>query len=139
MNADKVLAHCQKVRPTGSGTWIACCPSHDDKSPSMTVRELDDGTLLVHCFAGCSAEEIVGACGLKMEDLFPEKLNKDFSPAQKRRFPAADVLLMVEREIMVVAIVAGDLAAGRTPPEDDLKRMRVAQRRLEEARRLALG
>lgn len=139
MNAEKILAHCQKAKPTGRGTWIACCPAHEDKNPSMTVREADGGVLLVHCFAGCTAEEIVSACGLKMEDLFPERTDKDFSPAQKRRFPAADVLLMVEQEINIVAIVAGDLAAGRFSPDRDLERMRVACRRLQEARRLALG
>lgn len=138
MNAEKILAHCKKVKPTGNGSWIACCPAHDDKNPSMTVREIED-RLLVHCFAGCSAAEIVGACGLQLEDLFPEKTDKDFAPAQKRRFPAADVLLMVEQEINIVSIVAGDVAAGRFTPERDLERMRVACRRLQEARRLALG
>lgn len=139
MNAEKLLQHCKRVRATGRGTWVACCPAHEDKSPSMTVRELQDGMVLVHCFAGCSTESIIGACGLDFGDLFPEKLDKDFVPAQKRRFPAADVLLMVEQELAVMAVVAGDLAEGRVIPQADLDRMVVARRRLEEARRLALG
>lgn len=138
MNAEKILGQCRKVRATGRGSWIACCPAHEDKNPSMTVREVED-RLLVHCFAGCSAEEIVSACGLKLEDLFPEKTEKDFVPGQRRRFPAADVLLMVEQEINIMAIVAGDLAAGRLPAPADIERMRVARLRLQEARRLALG
>jgi hypothetical protein len=40
-----------------------------------------DGMVLVHCFAGCSAESIIGACGLQFDDLFPEKLPQDeFKP-----------------------------------------------------------
>lgn len=139
MNAEKLLANCKKARATGRGTWVACCPAHEDKNPSMTVRELADGMVLIHCFAGCSVESILGACGLEFDDLFPDKLERDFTPAQKRRYPAADVLLMVEHELAVMAIVAGDLAEGRALSEVDAERMRVARKRIEEARRLALG
>jgi hypothetical protein len=139
VNAEKLLASCRKVRATGRGTWIACCPAHEDKNPSMTVRELPDGMVLVHCFAGCSTESIIGACGLQFDDLFPEKLPQDEFKPLKRRFPAADVLLMVEQELGVIAIVAGDLAEGRKPSAVDAERMRVAKKRIEEARRLALG
>jgi hypothetical protein len=138
VNAEKILAHCEKARATGRGTWIACCPAHEDKNPSMTVRELDDGMVLVHCFAGCSAEAIISACGLEFDDLFPDKLERDFTPAQKRRFPAADVLLMVERELDVVQIVADEITRGRCKPED-AERIRLARDRIREARRLALG
>lgn len=139
MNAEKILAHCRKAKQTGSGTWIACCPAHDDKRPSLTLRELPDGMLLVHCFAGCSLESIIGACGLKVEDLFPEKITRDMVKPIRQRFPAADVLLMVEQEMNIMAIVAGDLAAGRALSEQDAERMKRARTRIEEARRLALG
>lgn len=139
MNAEKLLSSCRKVRATGRGTWVACCPAHEDKNPSMTVRELPDGMVLVHCFAGCSTESIIGACGLQFDDLFPDKLPQDEFKPLKRRYPAADVMLMVEQELGVIAIVAGDLAAGRRLSAVDAERMRVAKKRIEEARRLALG
>jgi DNA primase len=53
MKVDAFLDKLTKVKRTGNGTWLACCPAHEDRSPSMSVRELDDGRVLVHCFAGC--------------------------------------------------------------------------------------
>lgn len=137
MNAEKLLSQCKKVRETGRGTWVACCPAHEDKNPSMTVRELADGMVLVHCFAGCGVEAIIGATGLQFDDLFPEKLERDFTPAIKRRFPAADVLLMVEREMDIVKIVADDIVAGRTVTPGDAERVRLSRDRIREAMKLA--
>jgi hypothetical protein len=50
--------------------WLARCPAHDDRSPSLSIAEGDDGRILLHCFAGCSLESIVAALGLTMRDLF---------------------------------------------------------------------
>jgi DNA primase len=47
MSAEALLAHLDKVRRTGAGRWIARCPAHDDKSPSLAIRELDDGRTLI--------------------------------------------------------------------------------------------
>ena len=45
------------------------CPAHDDKTPSLAVTE-KDGKILLKCWAGCSANEITSALGLKLSDLF---------------------------------------------------------------------
>ena len=47
------------------------CPAHDDRDPSLDVRESDDGSVLLTCRAGCTSEAVVAAVGLKMSDLFP--------------------------------------------------------------------
>ncbi len=55
-----------------NGRWhgsygVARCPSHEDKTPSLSVRDGDGGKLLTHCHAGCSPEAVWGAlqdCGL---------------------------------------------------------------------------
>ncbi len=73
MSAETLLNHLSKVRQNGPGRWMACCPGHDDQSPSLSVKEEADGHTLIHCFAGCSPEEIMGSMGLQMSDLFPEK------------------------------------------------------------------
>jgi putative DNA primase/helicase len=40
----------------------ARCPCHDDRSPSLSVRDGDEpGRILVHCFAGCDHRDILGA------------------------------------------------------------------------------
>ena len=54
-----------------SGGWIACCPAHDDHSPSLSVSEGADGRILIKCHAGCSAQQVVAAINLTMADLFP--------------------------------------------------------------------
>jgi hypothetical protein len=44
---DKVLARLPGAKPV-SGGYQARCPAHDDKSPSLRIREADDGRALVH-------------------------------------------------------------------------------------------
>ena len=39
----------------------ARCPAHKDKTPSLSLRDGDDGRLLTHCFSGCSAEAVWAA------------------------------------------------------------------------------
>ncbi len=50
------LAKALHGRKCGSG-WIARCPAHDDRHPSLSISERD-GKLLVHCHAGCSQESV---------------------------------------------------------------------------------
>lgn len=57
------------VRDHGFGRWSAQCPSHDDSDPSLSIRECEDGTILIHCFAGCTTEEVVKSIGWEMRDL----------------------------------------------------------------------
>lgn len=67
-----VLDRLEKVRRSGDG-WSARCPAHDDSDPSLSVAEGRDGRVLLHCFAGCSAEVVAGALGLDLSaDLGPE-------------------------------------------------------------------
>jgi len=68
----RVLDLLDDVRQVTNG-WTALCPAHDDRRPSLSVAEGDDGRILVHCFVGCDPEQIVQAIGLQLSDLFPEK------------------------------------------------------------------
>ena len=49
----------------------AHCPAHDDGHPSLSVREADDGRVLVKCHAGCSADAVMKALGLELRHLMP--------------------------------------------------------------------
>jgi hypothetical protein len=66
----RVLAHLEGVHRSGAG-WVARCPHHEDKQASLSVREADDGKVLIHCFAGCPNLSVVASAGLSMVDLFP--------------------------------------------------------------------
>ena len=49
--------------------WIACCPAHDDRSPSLSISDRGDGVPLVHCHAGCEQRRVIDA--LKLRELWP--------------------------------------------------------------------
>ncbi len=59
-----------KARHLQSGGWVACCPAHEDRSPSLAWTVADDGRALIACHAGCTAEAVVTALGLTLVDLF---------------------------------------------------------------------
>lgn len=86
---ETVLCRLDRVRQTSRG-WIACCPAHEDRSPSLSISEGRDGRVLVHCFGGCKADEITRALGLELHELFPEKNNASrllLRPMHRRKVP----------------------------------------------------
>lgn len=84
MTTAEVLGRLAKVRPHGERAWMACCPAHADKNPSLSVSEGADGRTLLKCFAGCSAEAVVAALGLKMADLMGPARETARAPARAR-------------------------------------------------------
>ena len=67
-----VLDRLDKVKRLPAGGWIARCPAHQDRNPSLKIDEAADGKALLHCHAGCTTSSILGALGLTDTDLFPE-------------------------------------------------------------------
>jgi hypothetical protein len=85
---DIILDRLQKVKANGKGRYMACCPAHEDKSPSLLVTEDSSGKVGIHCFAGCGGADVMAAIGLALTDLYPEPLTRDYSrglPDWKRR------------------------------------------------------
>lgn len=132
MSADVLLSRLDKVKPTGRGRWQARCPAHEDRSPSLAVRELDDGRVLIHCFAGCAAQEIVAAVSLPMEALFPER-EIAHAKSERRPFPAADVLRCIAFESLVVMTAGAALLAGQPFTQLDRERLMLAVGRIQAA------
>lgn len=58
------------AKRSGKG-WMAKCPAHADRKPSLSVSEGNDGRVLLKCHAGCSTQEVLAAAGLTASDLFP--------------------------------------------------------------------
>lgn len=77
-----LLSRLTKLKRVGGG-WAARCPAHDDKKPSLSVSEGDDGRALVHCHAGCTVDAIAKALGLALRDLMPERELPRASPSPK--------------------------------------------------------
>jgi hypothetical protein len=130
--AAPLLSRLDRVKRTGDCRWIACCPAHDDCHPSLSVRELDDGRILVHCFAGCDVAEILGAVGLELSDLFPER-PIEHGRRERMPFAALDVLRAITHEALIAAVAASSLARGLTLSDADRERLLTAAARLQRA------
>jgi hypothetical protein len=133
MSAHKLLPLLCGVKPTGPGRWVSLCPAHEDKRPSLAIRELPDGRTLLHDFAGCPTSEVLAAVGLTMEDLFPERQEGYGGAKERRPWNAIDVLRCVAFEALIVMIAARNLAQGVALPEADIKRLQLAAARLQAA------
>ena len=133
MSASTLLNRLDGVKQTGPGRWNAKCPAHDDRRPSLAIRELDDGRTLIHCFGGCTANEVLAAVGLSLEDLFPERHEGYSSQKERKPFYAIDILRLVSFEALLVSIAAMNVAKGVELSEEDRKRMLIAASRLQSA------
>jgi hypothetical protein len=63
-----VLSRLPDAKRNGTG-WVARCPAHDDRHPSLSIGEGENGCALICCHAGCSPEAVVQAMRLEMRDL----------------------------------------------------------------------
>jgi len=86
MTLDEIVGRFSDAHRVGS-EFRARCPAHDDKNPSLSIGERN-GTILLHCHAGCSNESIVTAVGLEVADLF----SKAPSPKIAAIYPYHDEL-----------------------------------------------
>lgn len=139
MSADALLSRLEGVRCTGSGRWIARCPAHDDRHASLSIRELDDGRVLVHDFAGCSVEEVLSAAAVTFAMLYPERPVGDQIRRERRPFNAYDVLACVGFEALVASVAAASLARGDALSDVDRERLSIAASRLGRAAEVARG
>lgn len=139
MNIEDVLSRLTKVKKSGPNKWQACCPAHEDRSPSLAVKE-SDGTILLHCFAGCPVDDVCGAIGIEMTDLFPERQNEwEGRGAEKPvkfgavRFSAIDALRCLSGEGSIILLLACDMAEGKVLRPADVDRLTTAVGRVNAA------
>ena len=132
MSVDNLLSRLDKVKRTGDGTYQSRCPAHDDRGPSLSVRETDDGRVLLHCFAGCSVHDVLEAVSMDISDLFPPREIQQGKP-ERRPFPAADVLRAIGFEVLVVAAAGVSLLAGQPFSQVDRERLILAVHRIQSA------
>lgn len=139
--AATILDRLAAVKQTGPGRWLAKCPAHDDRSPSLSIRELDDGRILLHDFGACQTADVLAALGLEMSALFPEPLpairgGSGYGPTHSR-LAARDVLEVLDHEITVAVLILDDILARRNVSEDQVARLTQAASRIGAARDLA--
>lgn len=141
---DNILSRLEKVKQRQPGQWSACCPgsnhAHGDKTPSLSIREGDSGSVLLYCFAGCGAAEIVAALSLTMMDLYPPRDTKANEPQRPPRLlTAGQALDLLREESMLLAIAAANIAHGVVLSPIDLDRLVKTAGRIGWLRQEAMG
>jgi hypothetical protein len=127
MKTADLISRLKKVKKTGPRRWVACCPAHADKTPSMVITETDK-TVLVHCFSGCSTEEILGAVGMTFDDLYPDHREL----VRPGKIPISDALRCIAFEALVVTASAGTMR-DRPLTEEEMARLVQASGRIQAA------
>ncbi len=120
----KLIERLDKVKSRGNNKWLACCPAHQDRSPSLAIKHVDD-KILLHCFAGCSVQEVVESIGLTLADLMPDQpLNKNTPRPKFNKFELFDKLRF-EATILYVAI--SELLNSKSLSDVDVLRVEQAR------------
>jgi putative DNA primase/helicase len=61
---------------------MCCCPAHENtQTPALHVSAAPDGRVLVHCFANCPQEKVIGK--LKEMDLWNGGMGRPLTPAEQ--------------------------------------------------------
>ena len=132
MRIDELLSRLQNVKRYGS-SWRACCPAHEDRTPSLSVSEGEDGRILLNCLAACPPEDVLDALSITFADLFPNSkpiLNRSRG---KQHLNPWDVLESVSFDALIVATAADDLSKGRALSEVDHESVTAAAVRIRAA------
>ena len=72
MALTEFLSRLKGVKHLGDGQYQALCPAHNDSNPSLSISVKADGTVLLHCHAGCTPDAVVDALGMRFSDLGPD-------------------------------------------------------------------
>lgn len=92
------------VKNTAPNKWVAQCPAHDDRSPSLAIKQADD-RILLHCFAGCGVTEVLHSVGLTTNDLFPDRIPAYGAPRPKPpRFSPYELFPLLIQEAVILAL-----------------------------------
>lgn len=135
-----ILDRLEGVKSTGHNRYLARCPAHDDRDPSLSLREMDDGRILIHDFGGCHADDVLVAIGLDWADIMP--------PSGHHLLPPAAIPQNVRRAesrkdrserkalasaAMIVTLAAFDIHEGRQLSDDNLRQLQDARSKLAQA------
>ena len=132
MSIETLISRLDGVKETGHGKYVARCPAHEDRSPSLAIKECGDGRILLHDFAGCQTEDVLAAVGLTFADVMPERIGTQHSyKPLKPRFDARQVLECISHELMVVCLLADKYA--QFAVGDDQARLMLAASRINTA------
>lgn len=132
-----LLDRLDGVQQSGRG-WRARCPSCDGKSRKLSIAE-SDGRVLVHCFAGCKGDDVIGAVGLRWADLMPPRhwpTSPEEQRVQRRAMREAgwaSALAVLATEATIVKIAAAQMLRDEPLEWDDFCRLVKASELIDNA------
>ena len=134
MNIDQLLTRLENLRRTGDGKWLACCPAHNDNNPSLTIKQTEDGKILIHCFAGCDVNSVVSSMGLTLSDLMPDNptYKKGSKPPRFNKYELFDRLVY---EAIILCLATRQLINNKPLALDDQKRVLKAEETINDIAR----
>jgi len=69
------IARALRGRKVGA-SWMACCPAHEDREPSLSIGRSNNGKLLVHCHAGCNQHDVIALDATRGTDRWRQNTNE---------------------------------------------------------------
>jgi len=106
-------------------TWMARCPTHDDRSPSLSISASKDGKVLVHCHAGCDQRDVIAT--LRDRGLWETTgdLTGHFARKRENHVPVQPAADAMKRTEMALEIWQASQPAEVTPVETYLRSRRI--------------
>ncbi|CDQ10187.1 conserved hypothetical protein [Acidithiobacillus ferrivorans] len=139
---DRALSRLERVKRTGPDRWVARCPAHDDRRPSLSIREAEDRKVLLKCWSGCSVQAILEVLGLSLADLFPgdrRSLHEPGTGSMRRTFDCRDALTGIAHEATVALLIIEAVNRGDEMDIESLDRLALAEQRISDALQSVAG
>jgi hypothetical protein len=133
---ENLLNRLESVRPCGEG-YRADCPNGHRSRGNLSIKQCDDGRILIHCFSGCSLNEILDATGLRIADIMPERINYKSSPQQVKKWRQdathrdwAEFAKDFGHECLIVYVAGLQLCNNEPLNSEEMDRLKLALKRI---------
>jgi putative DNA primase/helicase len=126
MTAARIAASL-KAKSAGRGCWMACCPAHADRTPSLSICDGEDGRVLLYCHAGCDARDVIAE--LVQRGLWPGRVRsgptrvvpiRKFARDRNRADDLAHAEAILRESHPITGTLAGRYLEGRDLHATDL-------------------
>lgn len=139
-----LLPLLEGVRKKSATQWVAKSPVRRDKTPSLSIKLKDDGSILMHDFGGGDFFRILDAIGLKPINLMPPHLRETRTePNRKRstrsRLPQPRELRDLQHMSARILVCASMMRNGEFIPDEDMDSLVEAHERIDEIVNKILG
>jgi len=124
---EQLLDRLDAVKQTGRDRYLARCPAHDDRTPSLSIRDLGE-TFLVKCWTGCGGVDVMEAVGLSAADFWEKP-----PEGTKRARPyitVTELAKVLDRECWITVMCAQKVLDDDDLTEDERTRLMTARRRM---------